>query len=165
MKTLKIIIAITLVNACVLTGMVLVSTRFSTATELPAAGASIKAIVPVSNTSTREVGVSSGATARSTEQFSSLRTAVSPTNAPAHVATPVPIRPTVGAPVVPSIPAPEPTQDTRCIISVNGIQYDVTVFRTIHGGGNIFTCGTDMTQVFYSQHSDRTLERMQQYKL
>jgi cytochrome b involved in lipid metabolism len=41
---------------------------------------------------------------------------------------------------------------SRCLITVSGKQYDLTQFRTMHSGGDIFVCGTDMTQVYISQH-------------
>lgn len=41
---------------------------------------------------------------------------------------------------------------TPCIITVFGIQYDVTPLQTSHTGGNIFVCGTDMTATYQAQH-------------
>lgn len=41
---------------------------------------------------------------------------------------------------------------TGCIITVFGQQYDVTSLQNAHTGGNIFTCGTDMTATFQIQH-------------
>ncbi|KKQ84838.1 MAG: voltage gated chloride channel domain-containing protein [Candidatus Daviesbacteria bacterium GW2011_GWB1_39_5] len=69
-------------------------------------------------------------------------------------------------------PAPEPTQepappapDPRCIVTISGSQYDVTVYRNAHSGGNVFQCGTDMTAVFLSQHPASYLQKMAQYKI
>jgi len=59
--------------------------------------------------------------------------------------------------------APKPTPDTRCLITIDGKSYDVTSYRKQHPGGDIFTCGTDMTKVFYSQHGSSTLKKMQKY--
>lgn len=179
MKVLKIIISITVINACIMTGMVLMSHYLQESSAQSAVGVSV--------TTGTNAPTASGITLpalvitpnQNQEQFLKLRAAAtptvligkktSPTTAPAAAA----IKPTASAPMATNAPvatvastsAPQPTQDARCIISVNGVQYDVTAFRNIHSGGNIFTCGTDMTQVFYSQHSDKTLERMQQYKL
>jgi len=58
-----------------------------------------------------------------------------------------------------------PTPDSRCKISVDGVSYDVTAFRTTHSGGDIFTCGADMTATFYGQHSANMLRNMERYKL
>lgn len=55
--------------------------------------------------------------------------------------------------------------DKRCIVTVKGIKFDVTYFRQIHPGGDVFECGTDMTKVFYTQHNDRTLRKMEEYRL
>lgn len=41
---------------------------------------------------------------------------------------------------------------TPCIITLFGLQYDVTSLQTSHTGGNIFTCGTDMTAIYQPQH-------------
>ncbi len=74
--------------------------------------------------------------------------------APAGEASAPPVEPTA----VPS--AQPPAADTGCIITVHGTRYNVTEFRIQHSGGDIFTCGADMTAVFDSQHSMRTLQRM-----
>ncbi|MFO0703861.1 MAG: hypothetical protein U0525_04010 [Patescibacteria group bacterium] len=39
-----------------------------------------------------------------------------------------------------------------CIITISGVQYDVAPLTQpgVHPGGNIFTCGTDMTAIFMS---------------
>ena len=62
-------------------------------------------------------------------------------------------------------PTASPTPDSRCIISINGVSYDVTQFRFIHDGGDIFTCGKDMTSVFFGQHDTQTLQKMEKYRL
>lgn len=76
---------------------------------------------------------------------------------------------TIANPALTETPSPtptattKPTPDTRCLISIDGKSYDVTSYRNQHPGGDIFTCGTDMTKVFYSQHGSSTLEKMQRY--
>ena len=55
--------------------------------------------------------------------------------------------------------------DSRCIISIDGSRYDVTVFRNIHSGGNIFQCGADMSAIFHGQHPDSYLQRIAQYRI
>lgn len=60
---------------------------------------------------------------------------------------------------------PAPTADNRCIIVVSGSRYDVTQFRNMHSGGNIFSCGADMTATFWGQHNQATLDRMAQYRI
>ena len=56
-----------------------------------------------------------------------------------------------------------PTLDNRCIVMVDGGKYDVTDFRKIHSGGDVFQCGTEMTQIFYSRHDKTILDKMQKY--
>jgi len=40
----------------------------------------------------------------------------------------------------------------KCIIIIQGGNYDVTEFRSKHTGGDIFKCGTDMTKSFAGKH-------------
>lgn len=44
------------------------------------------------------------------------------------------------------------SDEERCIITVNGSKYDLTEFRKMHEGGDIFVCGTDMTARFRGEH-------------
>ena len=67
-----------------------------------------------------------------------------------------------------STPTPTAPQDPlagKCIIYVSGIRYNITEFRNTHGGGDIFQCGTDMTDNFKSQHPDSYLDQMSRYKI
>lgn len=82
-----------------------------------------------------------------------------PTLAPVDTSTPPPAPPPPTP--VPSVPPPS----ARCIITISGGQYDVTDFRNIHSGGNVFQCGTDMTAVFLSRHPASYLSKMSQYKV
>ncbi|PIY68983.1 hypothetical protein COY90_03045 [Candidatus Roizmanbacteria bacterium CG_4_10_14_0_8_um_filter_39_9] len=52
--------------------------------------------------------------------------------------------------------------NNQCIITLSGNQYDVTSLKTSHSGGDIFTCGTDMTAVYQGKHGSN-LSRMSQY--
>jgi len=51
-----------------------------------------------------------------------------------------------------------------CIISLFGVQYDITSLLTTHSGGNVFKCGTDMTALYSSKHGT-SVARMQKYIL
>lgn len=78
---------------------------------------------------------------------------------PEVVNTPPPVE-------TPPPPSPsEPPASNKCIITVSGGQYDVTDFRNIHSGGDIFQCGTDMTSIFLSQHPASFLQKMSRYKI
>lgn len=59
----------------------------------------------------------------------------------------------------------KPTTNNRCIIVIDGLQYDITDFRNLHSGGNVFTCGTDMSSVFHNRHSNSFLSWMKQYQI
>lgn len=50
----------------------------------------------------------------------------------------------------------------QCIVTVFGKQYDVTELKDTHSGGDIFECGTDVSQVYQSQHGTK-VGRIQQY--
>ncbi len=72
------------------------------------------------------------------------------------------------SPPLPSSPPPPPAPpvDNRCIVVISGSRYDVTQLRQTHSGGDIFQCGTDMTQIFFSQHNQQLLDnQMAQYKI
>jgi hypothetical protein len=99
-------------------------------------------------------------------------------NGPVFQSKPVPINsdrqitskftptPTVTAAEISVIPdPPSPTPDRRCIITVDGNKYDVSVFKSRHSGGDIFKCSTDMTSVFHDRHNERYLDMMTPYKL
>lgn len=58
-----------------------------------------------------------------------------------------------------------PVLTNRCIITLDGASYDVTDFRNLHSGGDVFTCGTDMSSIFWSRHGKSMFNRMQQYRL
>lgn len=75
-----------------------------------------------------------------------------------HASTAAPTRIPTTAPAAPPV-------DNHCIVTISGSRYDVTQFRNIHSGGDVFKCGTDMTAVFLSQHSASFLQKMSQYKV
>ena len=60
-----------------------------------------------------------------------------------------------------------PTPDARCIITVDGQRYDVSSYRNVHPGGDVFQCGTDMSAAFHAQHGDgaKQLQIMQSLKV
>lgn len=59
---------------------------------------------------------------------------------------------------------PTSTSET-CIIIVDGNKYDVTSFRDRHEGGNVFICGSDMSEAFHNQHNDRVLREVERYRI
>ena len=120
------------------------------------------------------------------EQGRPERVSVSPTETPfptptktvVHIKRVVVVKPTEGqqrsssTTIQPSAqntaavpPAAASTPDTRCIITIDGAKYDVTQFRSMHSGGNIFSCGSDMSATFWSQHGQGTLNQMAQYRI
>ncbi len=56
------------------------------------------------------------------------------------------------------------TNSNRCVVTVNGSQYDVTQLQYTHSGGNVFSCGTDMTATFESMHGTRW-SKIARYKI
>lgn len=55
------------------------------------------------------------------------------------------------------------TASTACIIIISGQKYDVTQYRYQHQGGDVFTCGTDMTDIFNGKHPQNYLNKMKAY--
>lgn len=47
------------------------------------------------------------------------------------------------------------TNLNSCIVTVFGKQYDVTMLRSTHSGGDVFICGTDMTAIYQGRHGTR----------
>ena len=79
--------------------------------------------------------------------------------------TVAPANQTVTSTTTADAPVAAPTTDNRCIIVVDGARYDISSFRNLHSGGNIFQCGSDMSAVFHQQHDNSYLGRMSQYKI
>lgn len=59
----------------------------------------------------------------------------------------------------------QPTVDQRCLVVVDGVSYDFSVFKNIHSGGDIFECGTDMSQTFHNEHPNSFIRKMAKYKI
>ena len=90
----------------------------------------------------------------------SAPTSSNPATTPSSPSTPTSTTPAPQA----SQPTPAP-QPTGCIVRIDGVSYDVTQFRKMHGGGDIFSCGSDMSASFWSAHGQSTLQKMQRYRL
>jgi len=79
-----------------------------------------------------------------------------PTQLPTHIPTVLPtVLPT--AKLIPTkkvVPTVVVSSNNQCIIVVAGQQYNVTTLQSTHSGGNIFQCGTDMTNVYQRQHGN-----------
>ena len=52
-----------------------------------------------------------------------------------------------------------------CVVTIDGTKYNVSVFRNIHSGGDIFRCGADVSNEFWGRHNQRQLNQMSQYKI
>lgn len=114
---------------------------------------------PTGPTKRRIVRVFVTATPKATQAFSGL----SPTSDPSGGVPPAQSGNSASAPT--SAPPAQPTPDARCLIKIDGSVYDVTAFRTAHSGGNVFTCGADMSQIFWSRHGQSMLDYMSRYKV
>ena len=90
-----------------------------------------------------------------------------PINTPVSTDSPLPVN--TLAPIKKPVSTPKPAApkppSNRCIIVIQGVKYDITDFRKMHSGGDIFKCGTDMTNVFFGQHNNSTLSAMAKYKI
>ncbi len=72
-------------------------------------------------------------------------------------------KPQANSPVTIILPTAGPTP--ACVVTVDGVKYNVSVFRNIHSGGDIFRCGADVSSEFWGRHSQRQLNQMQQYRI
>lgn len=111
----------------------------------------IKTAVTLSLTSTFTVLVA----------LSSVRLFPPSSQLPPPAPVPISLPPTPSDTLSPVSPSPQ----QRCLVRVRGQIFDVTVFRRLHSGGDIFQCGTDMTSVFDAQHNDQTFSQLQKYKI
>ncbi len=68
----------------------------------------------------------------------------------------------ITAPTTNPSPTKAPQPASGCIITLSGQQYDVTSLQQSHSGGNIFSCGTDMSSMYQGKHGS-SLSRMQKY--
>jgi cytochrome b involved in lipid metabolism len=55
-------------------------------------------------------------------------------------------------------------ENEKCLITIQDQLYDVQSLRSIHPGGDIYNCGTDMTQMFLGQHGS-DFARIEEYKV
>lgn len=99
----------------------------------------------------------SSPTPTNTPRITTVNVAKTTTKAPTRTASPTIKTP---SPTPPSTPVVN-----RCVIIIDGSKYDVTDFRSIHKGGDIFKCSTDMTQVFYSQHDKPFLSKIESMRV
>ena len=88
----------------------------------------------------------------------------SPIPTSSSVSSPMPTKILITTPKPTSVVTPNPLAG-RCIVVVDSVRYDVTDFRNLHSGGDIFTCGADLSQLFHNQHSQRFLGVMARYKI
>lgn len=52
----------------------------------------------------------------------------------------------------------------QCIITIFDKEYDVSQLRYSHSGGDIYRCGTDMSEDFEGQHGT-DITRLDQFKI
>jgi hypothetical protein len=64
------------------------------------------------------------------------------------------------APITTNLNSVQPI--TTCIITVDGLKYDVQQLRSTHTGGDVFKCGTDMSSVFHGKHGE-SVKRIEKY--
>ncbi|TSA45266.1 hypothetical protein D4R52_02805 [bacterium] len=151
MKQFKVLILISLVNFAVFFSIVALKQNS-------------RALVAPLTTAAAVTGSAGEIAQKAAKNISSAPNAPSSSNSSPSPAAPSSSNP---PPASTSPPAanPPPAAD-RCIIIIQGSKYDVTDFRKIHTGGDIFQCGTDMTAVFFFQHNQRLLDTvMQQYRV
>ena len=83
--------------------------------------------------------------------------AVVPTEQPAP-------QPVDSLPPQPTDAPPDPLAG-RCIIVIDGGSYDVTDYRSQHSGGDVFTCGADLSQMFHDRHPNSFLNKMAKFRV
>ncbi len=77
-------------------------------------------------------------------------TTPTPSVSPTKTSVPMATTKVTTTPKPTTAPTAKPTPS--CIITVAGAKYNVYALQKTHSGGNVFTCGSDMTSSFNSQH-------------
>lgn len=79
--------------------------------------------------------------------------------------TTITINPTPSpAKIIMTVPTTNPLAG-HCLITIDSVRYDVTSFRNQHSGGDVFTCGADLSKLFHDRHSNRFLDIMAQFRI
>lgn len=55
--------------------------------------------------------------------------------------------------------------ENKCIIIVDEQKYDVTAFKKIHKGGDVFDCDSDMSDKFHQRHGAEILLKVANLKI
>lgn len=166
MKILKTLITLTLLNVAI----VMASVSYLSQKPLQSAAEDVSTEValdvsPMEKT-TVPTGISAPAANNATPTIKpkpKVVTTVKPTNKPATTtATPTPK--TAATQTATPTPTPKPAP-SGCIIKIDGVSYEITSLRKSHSGGDIFSCSTDMSAIFWGKHNAKILAKMAQYKI
>lgn len=76
--------------------------------------------------------------------------------------TPMVVKPPTANPTVAPTPATKPV---GCVIQIDDVKYEISALQRTHSGGNVFTCGTDMSAIFWGRHNQKILQMMQKYRI
>lgn len=148
----------TLLNTFVVTGIV----KYAAARPVPAVQMDLQNVITdsaqiaptvASNPQTSKVPPATVKPTPATPKPTTKPSTPSPTKASTPSSTPAPT-------VAPATPKP-----AGCIIQIDGVKYNITSLVKTHSGGNVFTCGTDMSAIFWGKHNAKILQIMQQYRI
>lgn len=67
--------------------------------------------------------------------------------------------------VVTKVQTPTAGPAPLCTITIDNVKYNISSFRNIHSGGDIFKCSSDMSNDFWSKHGQKQLSVIQKYRL
>lgn len=139
MKLIKLLINMTLLNVMLVMGL----SKYLSA-------------VPAQVNQTKEEVVATAVETPTTKPV----VKVSPTRTP-QATKPVE-RPAPATVLATPTPPPKPA---GCVIKIDGVSYEITALRKSHSGGDIFTCNTDMSAIFWGRHNQKILQKMQAYRI
>lgn len=78
---------------------------------------------------------------------------------------PVGAAPQTPAPKTPAPSVTPPPKPSGCIIQIDGVRYEISSLQRTHSGGNVFTCGSDMSAIFWGRHNQNIWQMMQRYRI
>lgn len=162
MKLLKYLVAISILN-------LMVVAIFTSATKILNGGSGLVPNALPLEVATQSAVISQPPSGTQGNSVTSVTAAPATDTTPAPSQAPIPSQ----APVQANTQVQEQVQaqaqpntaPSGCVVKIDNQTYDLNAFRALHSGGDIFQCGTDMTAVFYGQHSADYLASLSRYRI
>ncbi len=141
MKVIKTLVTLSIINAVVVMGVVASRGKSSEKIEIPSQSVYTRGFS--NETLLRSVNPSPLASPSPVASAMQSASTLPRPTAPTPTSTPIPNPTTSPTPT----PTPLPIPTSGCIVTIDGISYNVDLLRSTHSGGDIFECGSDMANL------------------